>query len=236
MSSGCPAPEGRVTGTVRILVVGDIRLYREGLAALLDRDQRFTVVGSASHPDGLVETITTTQADVLLIDMAMPSALEAVRAICKISPELKVVALAMPETEKDVCACAEAGVAGFVPRYGSFEDLIGALECLERGELHCSARAAATLLRRVTTLATEQPRTSGATRLTPREVEVLELMDQGLSNKEIASSLGIEVATAKNHVHNILEKMQVHRRGEAVARMRRRPRAPRQTLARSSKR
>ncbi len=220
---------------VRILVAGDIRLYREGLAALLDRDDRFDVIGSAASPETMLDAIATVQPDVLLVDMAMPRALDAVRAISKSHPEVKVLALALRESEQEVCACAEAGVSGFVPRYGSFEDLIGALESLDRGELHCSAQAAGTLLRRVAKLATQRPYISGAIQLTPREIEVLELIGRGMSNKEIATSLGIEVATAKNHVHNILEKLHVRRRGEAVARIRNRElRAPRRELARSS--
>ncbi len=190
------------------------------MASLLDRDERFTVVGSVASREALLDAVAILRADVLLIDMAMPKALDAVRAIVVSHPDVRVLALAMPETEHDVCEGAEAGVSGFVPRSASFEDLAGALECLDRGELHCSAQAAGTLLRRVATLAAEQPRISGGVHLTRREIEVLELMEQGLSNKQIATSLGIEVATAKNHVHNILEKVQVHRRGDAVSRMR----------------
>lgn len=217
---------------MRLLVASDIRLFRDGLAALLSREDRFTIVGAAALATELGEAVLTTQPEVVLVDMAMPDALDAVRTIVKQHPTVKVVTVGLSDTERDLCACAEAGVSGFVARHGSFDDLVEMLECVDRGELRCSGRAAAALLRRVTKLATQRARISGGIHLTPREFEVLDLIDQGLSNKEIAGSLGIEVATAKNHVHNILEKLHVHRRGEAAARFRRRSRAAGSEIAR----
>ncbi len=219
---------------MRLLVASDIRLFRDGLAALLSRENRFTIVGAAASASELRETVIATPPEVVLVDTAMPDALDAVRAIVKQQANVKIVTVGLSDTERDLCACAEAGVSGFVPRHGSFEDLVETLECVARGELRCSGRAAAALLRRVTKLATQRPRISGGIHLTPREFEVLDLIDQGQSNKEIAASLGIEVATAKNHVHNILEKLHVHRRGEAAARFRRRSRTSGAELAQSS--
>jgi DNA-binding NarL/FixJ family response regulator len=95
--------------------------------------------------------------------------------------------------------------------------LVATLESATRGEALFSPRMAASLLRRVAALAATQPSPSAQVRLTPRERDIMRLLDEGLSNKEIAQRLGIEVATVKNHVHNILEKLQVHRRGEAAA-------------------
>ncbi len=130
------------------------------------------------------------------------------------------MALAVSEVESDVLAWAEAGVVGYVPREASLEDLVSTIEAVVRGELRCSPRIAATLFRRVTKLSANRRHTPQGIHLTPRELEILDLIDHGLSNKQIAGKLGIEVATVKNHVHNILEKLQVNRRGEAAARMR----------------
>jgi len=157
---------------------------------------------------------------VVLLDTAIPDNVWIVRALVAAVPGPKVVALAVPEVEREVLACAEAGVAGYVTREGSVEDLVAAVESVARGEMVISPRMAATLLQRVATLALEQSPAAIEARLTTREVEILDLIDQGLSNKEIARRLTIELSTVKNHVHNILEKLNVTRRGEAAARAR----------------
>lgn len=110
------------------------------------------------------------------------------------------------------------GVAGFLPRDATLDDLAHTLTKVARGEAVCSSSVAGALLRRISTEAHQ--RTVTADHLTPREREVLVLIEQGLSNKQIAQRLGIEVRTVKNHVHNLLEKLRVQRRGEAAARLR----------------
>ncbi|HEX7241600.1 MAG TPA: response regulator transcription factor, partial [Longimicrobiaceae bacterium] len=124
------------------------------------------------------------------------------------------------ETEDVVLACAEAGVSGYVSRGASLDDLVGALRSVARGELVCSPHIAGSLFRRVAALS-ERREASPAAVLTPREREILGLIDQGLSNKEISRRLRIELSTVKNHVHNLLEKLQVSRRGAAAACLRR---------------
>ena len=131
-----------------------------------------------------------------------------------------MVALGVADADDHVLGCAEAGVAGYVPRDASLDDLVAVIESAFRGEAICSPRIAGSLLRRIATLAAGQNGTMPLAHLTGREREIVRLIDRGLSNKEIARDLGIEVATVKNHVHNILEKLQVRRRGEAAARMR----------------
>ena len=211
---------GELRHVIKLLIVADIRLYREGLAGVLDRQDQFRVAGTAADAEGALTELRGSQPDVVLVDMAMPDGLETARAIIDLAPAVKVVALSVAETEQDVVACAEAGIAGYVPRQGSLPDLIAALESAARGEALCSPRMAASLLRRVAALAASQPKGLAHAHLTAREHEILGLLDGGLANKEIAQRLGIEVATVKNHVHNILEKLHVHRRGEAAARAR----------------
>ena len=202
----------------RILISGDIRLYRDGLAEILGR--RFEVVGAAG---GFQETLAQADAlrpDVVLIDLAMVSALETIRALVAAGSPLRVVALAVPEAEREVIDCAEAGVAGFVTREGSIADAIATVESVARGEALFSPKVAATLLRRVAALAAERPLSPGQGQLTRRELEIVSLIDEGLSNKEIATRLHIELPTVKNHVHNVLEKLKVNRRAEAAALLR----------------
>lgn len=202
---------------ISVLIVADIRLYREGLAQVVERQEHLRLAGSAADAAGALAQLRDHLPDVVLLDMAMNESRAAVRAIRELAPDVKVVALSVAETEGDVCACAEAGVAGYVPRHASLADLMATLESAARGEALFSPRMAASLLRRVAALAATQPAGSAQMRLTPREREILRLLDEGLANKDIAQRLGIEVATVKNHVHNILEKLHVHRRGEAAA-------------------
>jgi two-component system nitrate/nitrite response regulator NarL len=129
--------------------------------------------------------------------------------------------LAIDRTD-DVVAIVEAGVAGYVPKEASVADLVSTLECVSRGEMPCSPRVAAGLSRRIAELAPDLDSLQ-RTSLTVRERQVLALVADDLSNKEIAQRLCIEVTTVKNHVHNMLEKLQVPTRHDAVALVHRQP-------------
>jgi DNA-binding NarL/FixJ family response regulator len=131
-----------------------------------------------------------------------------------------VVVLGVPELDADVLACAEAGAAGYLLRGDSLPSLLELIRAVARGETICSPHAAALLLRRVATFAAERRSRNGLGLLTAREAEILELLEEGLANSEIAQCLSIQVRTVKNHVHAILGKLEVSRRGQAVARAR----------------
>jgi two-component system, NarL family, nitrate/nitrite response regulator NarL len=205
---------------IRVLIVAEIRLYREGLAQMLRGEAGIEVVATATGADEAVPALRQTNPDIVLLDMAIPDNTWLVRALVAAVPGTRVVALAVPEIEREVLACAEAGVAGYVTRDASIEDVVVAVESAARGEVLCSPRMAASLFERVATLALERSPASIESRLTARELEILDLIDQGLSNKEIARRLTIELSTVKNHVHNILDKLNVSRRSEAAARRR----------------
>ena len=158
--------------------------------------------------------------DVVVVDTATPDGLSTVRALARRCPGVRIVALGVPEHEPELIACAEAGISGYVNRDGSIDDLIAAIDSVARGEMLCSPRIAAALVRRVAALAGERSPVGTEARLTRREIEVARLIDEGLSNKEIAQRLCIELPTVKNHVHHILGKLDVRRRGEAAARLR----------------
>ena len=214
---------------IRILVVANIRLFRDGLAEALARRAGMCVVGTADSGEDALLHLAELAPTVVLMDQAVPQSLAAIHAITAHDPELKVIALGEPLDENDVLAFAAAGVAGYVARAGSLEDLVATLESVGRGEFLCSPQVAATLLRRVASWAAGHRESPVRYRLTARESEIVRLIDEGLSNKDIALRLGIEVATVKNHVHNLLEKLQVHRRTDAADRFRsgeiRRPRS-----------
>lgn len=204
----------------RVFILSQIRLVREALALSLSREQRLSVVGVGETSSSIVETFVNAQADVALLDMSISGAVDAARSLATLSPPAKVVAFAVAEIDDDVVACAESGMAGFVSRDGTIDDLVAAVESAMRGELRCSPRVAALLFGRVAQLGARLPRDAALRLLTPREREVSALIDQGLSNKVIAKELHIGLATVKNHVHSILDKLQVRRRSEAAARLR----------------
>jgi len=129
----------------------------------------------------------------------------------------RVVTVGVRETEDDILILAEAGSAGYVLRADSLDSMRTVIEAVVRGETVCSPRTTSMLLGRVAALAAERRASAGAVRLTAREVEILDLIEQGLGNREIAERLSIEVRTVKNHVHSIITKIGVARRGQAAA-------------------
>jgi DNA-binding NarL/FixJ family response regulator len=207
---------------IRALIAGRTRVHREALAVALSQARGVRVLGTASHREEILTRLAEAPPDIVLVDFVMPEAASIVAEIRRRAPSVKVVAITLGETETEVIQLAEAGVAGYVLPDGSLDDLIIAVESAVRGELYCPPRVAFTLLRRVGAIALGRATAkqsdaapSPVDELTGREREILQLVAQGMSNKQIARQLGIEVATAKNHVHNILRKLHVHRRIEA---------------------
>jgi two-component system, NarL family, nitrate/nitrite response regulator NarL len=209
---------------VRVMIASEVRLYRIGLERLLREIPDVTIVGAASSAEEAYELAGALIHEVMLLDMAMPDAYGIAKRVGRLSPVSKVVALGTPEDEAEVLACAEAGIAGYVTREGSVDDVVAAIRTIARGEVYCSAKVASSLVRRVAERANSAAAAAGGTEyvagrsgsLTTREAQILKLMQQGLSNKMISRTLGIELPTVKNHVHNILTKLGIHRRAEAI--------------------
>jgi two-component system, NarL family, nitrate/nitrite response regulator NarL len=199
---------------IRVFLISDVRLYREALADVLDSRDGVELLGTARSAEEAPIDLPGLAPDVVLLDPAAGDGLAAVKSIGDTG--LSVVVLAIPDVESEILLWAEAGASGFVTRDQSFADLISIVESTTRGEMPGSPRLTAALVGRIRALARERTAMSEAS-LTPREAEIADLIDQGLSNKEIARHLCIEVPTVKTHVHNILEKLQVHRRGQAAA-------------------
>lgn len=209
---------------IGVLIVSDVQIFREGLAIALSRDEGLTVSQAASRPLESSRVIRRKQPDVALIDMMMPEALRVMSGIAEEAPKVSLIAMGISDDPQDVLSCAEAGASGFVRRQASLKDLSRAIEDARGGALHCAPEITHLLCchvgrmnSRVQTGAA-QPSTS----LTRREREILDLIERGQPNKSIARDLGIEVSTVKNHVHSLLAKMGVRRRGEAAALHRRR--------------
>jgi two-component system nitrate/nitrite response regulator NarL len=204
--------------SIEIFVLVSVRLYRDGIADALQQDRRFRVVGSAASLDSAREALDAyTQApDLALVDVDLAEGADAARTLRAAWPATTIVALAVRDNDEDVVSWVEAGVSGLVSRDASLAELLDGVEAAARGEVLVSQPVAAALIRRVASVAGERTVANG-TLLTRREREIVRLVGQGLSNKAIASSLQIELATVKNHVHNILEKLRVTSRTAAVA-------------------
>jgi len=201
---------------IRVFIVARVRLYRDGLAAVLPRREGIAVVGTAESWEAGAREVQALRPDIVLLDMTVAEGADAIREIVAGAQGARVVALAVPESEREVVAYAEAGVSGYVTREQSVPDLVAAIESTARGHVACSPRVAAALLHRVTAMSNAS---AADPRLTRRETEIASLLDEGLSNKEIAQRLCIERATVKNHVHNILEKLEVRSRFDVAHRV-----------------
>jgi DNA-binding NarL/FixJ family response regulator len=206
----------------RVFVLAAVRFYEEGLVQALSADARFDVVGSASGVPQAVEQLRAVgePADVVVLDAALDEGTAAVRALRAATPSLRVVALAVRGSVADAVDWAEAGVAGFVEADESLDSLLDTVHGVANGGALCSPQLTAALIGRVASLAEERRAPGAASSLTSRELQVAGLIERGLSNKEIAVSLRIGLPTVKNHVHSILEKLHVTRRGEAAAALR----------------
>jgi two-component system nitrate/nitrite response regulator NarL len=212
--------------TLRVVVVSDVRLVREGLSSVLAHCTEINIAGSTDTLQARAE-ITRLLPEVVLFDATRPDCVEYVKGLVISAPKSKVVAFGVKENAEEFLALAAAGTAGYIRDSADCGDVVRVLERVMCNELPCSPRAAASLYRRVATLSQGGDGISGVghgevetAQLSRRELQIAELIDQGLTNKEIGRQLGIEAATVKNHIHNLCEKLKVHRRGEAAARVR----------------
>jgi two-component system nitrate/nitrite response regulator NarL len=203
---------------VRVFIASHIRLYREALGRVLEVSKDTVLVGEAASAADTVEQVRRLTPDVALLDMAMGDAFSVARHLGRSGGTSRIVALSMPESEAEVLNCAEIGIAGYVTRDASIDDMLAAIEAAARGEVHCSPKIAGSLFRRIAALSsTERASGNSAATLTARESQILKLLQQGMSNKMISRSLGIELPTVKNHVHSILAKLGIRRRTEAIS-------------------
>jgi two-component system nitrate/nitrite response regulator NarL len=212
---------------IKIIIFSDIRIYCEGLSQILSKQDTLEVVGAESSLDEAVSKVEKLMPHVILLDMTMIGSCGLARRFMQLCPHVKIVALAVPEEEKNIIECAEAGISSYVAREASIDELIKTVISAKQGEFCCPPKIAAFLFNKVQALARrskENYLSSSSLEqdiafqdLTRREKQILSLMAEGLSNKQISKSLLIEVSTVKNHVHNILVKLEVHSRIHAVS-------------------
>ena len=201
---------------LRVLVASEVRLFRVGIAAVLEPLDRVRVVGTTDLLQASAKTAQL-EPDIVLFDATRPANLEHAKRLMDHAPAPKVVAFGVAEGDSEIVALAAAGIAGYTPDDAAPEDVVAVLASAMRDELVCSPRAAATLSHQVALLSRNRQAGPSGPTLSKRELEITGLIDRGFSNKHIARLLGIQATTVKNHVHNILDKLKVHRRGEAAA-------------------
>jgi DNA-binding NarL/FixJ family response regulator len=211
------APPPTTCRLARVFIVSDVRVTREGLALLLMGGRSVIVAGHGAGSAAAAQ-ITELRPDVVLLDATLDDMAGCARRLRDCVDGVKIVAFALGDVDRELVACAEAGISAFVGRDGSHHDLLRAIDQARRGEFSVSPRQASLLFGRIMELAQTRPRP--LFHLTRRQREIVPLIERGLSNKEIARQLSIETATIKNHVHNILAKMQLRSRAQVAAHVR----------------
>jgi len=207
-------------GAQAILLVSAICFLRESLVQILRPVAGLRFCGQAATLAGALDCARSAHPDIVLFDVAFPGGTQAGIRIHEAAPNASLIVLGVSETEADVLSWAEAGIAGYVPNTASVEDLISMIGQIGHGEQTCPPRIAGSLLRRISSAQhVASPAAIVPPPLTRRELEILRLVGEGLSNKDIARRLSVSLGTTKSHVHNILGKLNLQRRAEVMTRL-----------------
>lgn len=217
-----PAAQGRgmTRKNVRLLISDPYHLFRECLAAALGRDERFDVVDRTESRKAMVEKLALGAADVLVLGARIldRELIGLIQEVVSHFPAVKILVLGPAEREEQVVDCLLAGASGFLPRDQSLAEVFAAIEVVARGERVCDPHVMRLLFARLGELGRERKRRDRLEilELSAREMEILRLIADEMTNQEIASRLNLSVHTVKNHVHRILEVLGVHTRWGAV--------------------
>jgi two-component system nitrate/nitrite response regulator NarL len=208
---------------INLLLVNETLLMGNVIAAALEGEPDINIVGCVISIDEALNIVREKEVDVALVSTRLPDlgALKLTNAITELKPSTKVLALGLTEEKQNVLRYVEAGATGYVLKDDSLEDLIETVRAAQDGKVFVSPQIAAAIMERLSGLARlfsdVENNITNATDLTARELEVLKLISEGRTNQQIAENLVIEVGTVKNHVHNILDKLNVSSRREAAA-------------------
>lgn len=208
---------------MNVVILTPVRLLGDGLAECLNRRDDIHVLAVVTDLTALQQILTATPVDVGLIDATQGMNPEDVRSIATERPDLALVALGLREQRQDVIRCGRAGFSGYVARDATIDALCAAMSHAVAGRLACPAEISGGLLRALFRMETLAHEPTDDKPLTRREGDVLQLIGRGLSNKEIARELCLSIATVKHHVHNVLDKLNLPRRAQAMRRVREAP-------------
>ena len=205
---------------IRVLIADDQALFRRGLYVVLGTEGGIEVVGEAEDGAEAVAKAEELAPDVVLMDVRMPqvNGIEAARTIRTVTPSARILMLTVSDEEEDLYEAVKAGANGYLLKEISVEEVADAIRAVVQGQSLISPSMASKLLTEFNSLvrrAEERPQVPPP-ELTGRELEVLKLVARGMSNRDIADSLYLSENTVKNHVHNILDKLHLHSRMQAV--------------------
>ena len=205
---------------LRVLIADDHAVFRRGLEMVLETEDGIEVVGEATDGEQAVAKVQELMPDVVLMDVRMPkrSGIEAAKEIKELAPHVKILMLTISDEEADLYESIKAGASGYLLKEISTEEVADAIRSVDAGHSRISPAMASKLLAEFTAMSkrSEDRQPVPPPRLTEREIEVLRLVAKGLVNRDIAGELFISENTVKNHIRNILEKLQLHSRMEAV--------------------
>jgi len=213
-------PKASKADSLRVLIADDHALFRRGLQMVLEDEEDLEVVGEAGDGVEAVQMALELMPDVVLMDVRMPknSGIEATEQIKDSLPHVKILMLTISDEEADLYDAIKAGASGYLLKEISIEEVAEAIRSVWAGQSRLSPSMASKLLSEFQAMSkrAEEPEEPRVPRLTEREMEVLRLVAQGLNNRDIAKELFISENTVKNHIRNILEKLHLHSRMEAV--------------------
>jgi DNA-binding NarL/FixJ family response regulator len=221
-TSAAPRDTSLRAEPIRTMIVDDHALFRRGLEMVLDSEPDIELVGQASDGTEAVEKAAESLPDVVLMDIRMPrsNGIEACRAMKEAAPSAKIVILTISDEEEDLFEAIRAGASGYLLKDIPLDEVADTVRAVHGGQSLINPSMAGKLLTEFATLARrddeERAQELPAPRLTEREMQVLKLVARGMNNRDIAKELFISENTVKNHVRNILEKLQIHSRMEAV--------------------
>ncbi len=211
---------GLVVEPIRVLVVDDHALFRRGLQMVLEQEPDIEVVAEASDGTEAVDKAAEHTPDIVLMDVRMPrrGGIDACTAIHETVPSAKIIMLTISDEEADLYDAIKAGAMGYLLKEISIEEVAAAIRAVHGGQSLISPSMASKLLTEFASMIkkTDDRQQVPTPRLTDREMEVLKLVAKGMNNRDIAKQLFISENTVKNHIRNILEKLQLHSRMEAV--------------------
>jgi two-component system NarL family response regulator len=202
--------------TIRILLVEDNRILREGIAAMLNGEKDMTVMPSSGGDGGTLAEVRKVKPHVVLLDLGLrnQNGLHVVNSVSKEFPGVKVIGMGLIPSQLDIIEWVEAGASGFILKDATVEDFLATVRSVARGTKVLPPSLAGSLFSHVidNALKKGKGKLASAVRMTKREREIISLIAEGLSNKEIAQRLNVATYTVKSHVHNILEKLALHSR------------------------
>lgn len=211
----------KISNPIALVLIDDNRLLREGLAALIQTQPEFKVLAASADVEEALHHVRDAKPDIVLLDFGLVDhdSLGLTATVRTEVPEARVIVMGLMPAQEDVANYVQAGASGFIMKDASFEDFVGTIRAVAGGAEVLPPALTNSLFTQIARNATSGSKAKAlqAVRLTNREREVIDLLGEGLSNKEIAKRLNIAVHTVKSHVHNVLEKLALRSRLEVAA-------------------